>query len=88
MAMQVIQVGYDACMHCGGSGQQVDDRETGKEMRRVRLMRGMSLRDMARRAEWSAAYLCDLELGRRRWTQPAIDKYSSILGLEIKYDHD
>jgi transcriptional regulator with XRE-family HTH domain len=36
-------------------------------MRRLRLAQAMTLRDVAKRAGISPAYLCDLELGRRAW---------------------
>jgi transcriptional regulator with XRE-family HTH domain len=41
----------------------------GKKMRSVRLQERKSLRLVARAMNLSAAYLSDLELGRRGWSE-------------------
>ena len=38
----------------------------GSHLREVRQRRGISLRELARRMNWSAPYLSDIELGKRR----------------------
>lgn len=38
----------------------------GSHLREVRQRRGMSLRGLARQMNWSAPYLSDIELGKRR----------------------
>ena len=55
------------CPKCGGSGKLADPRDEGAAVRRMRLAAGLTLRAVAQRAHLSAAYLCDLELGRRAW---------------------
>ena len=55
------------CTRCHGTGYEVDDKALGQEMRLVRLRKGLSLRDCAQQMGITPSYLCDLELGRRRW---------------------
>lgn len=52
-----------------------DHAATGDALRQRRLKAGISLREMARRLGLSAPYLCDLEYGRRTWTQERVDDY-------------
>jgi transcriptional regulator with XRE-family HTH domain len=47
---------------------------TGANVRALRLKKGVCLREVARRLGWSAAYVSDLELGRRGWTVQRVDK--------------
>jgi predicted transcriptional regulator len=51
------------CDCCGGSGK----REVISHvlLRKARSLSGVSIREMARRLDYSAAYLSDIELGRR-----------------------
>jgi predicted transcriptional regulator len=46
-----------------------DQKAVGFEMRRIRMHFGISLRAVARELTISAAYLSDLELGKRYWAQ-------------------
>ena len=55
------------CIRCGGTGREPDWKREGRDWREVRTQRGWTLRDLAKRAKVSAAYLSDLELGRRAW---------------------
>lgn len=57
------------CPRCGGTGYVTDPKVEGAEMRAKRTKRGIGLREAARRVGVSPAYLCDLEHGRRRWSQ-------------------
>lgn len=67
------------CNHCGGTGLEYDHIETGAEMRRLRQERGLSQRWMAEQMGHSAAYLSDLERGRRNWTTALVGKYIATL---------
>lgn len=55
------------CPQCGGSGKVMDDKKVGAFMREIRKKAGVSSRAVARQLGLSAAYVCDLELGRRGW---------------------
>jgi len=66
------------CRRCGGSGVEVDDRDIGKRMRKLRQKRGLSLRDAAKKMQVTASYLCDLELGRRRWRAELQNGYLAL----------
>lgn len=64
---------------------EVDNVSTGILMRAARENGGLSLREMARRLNYSAPFISDLELGRRNWTQEMVDKWASVLcGSETK----
>ncbi len=67
------------CRHCQGSGEQIDSVKTGRDLRRQRKLSAMSLRHVAQRMGVSAAYLSDLELGRRHWREALIAKYNEII---------
>ena len=58
---------YLKCSKCGGSGQILNPVIEGAAYRSTRIKRGLSLREVARRMNISAMYLCDLERGRRAW---------------------
>jgi hypothetical protein len=63
------------CKHCGGTGKVPDQVKLGFTMR---VLRGTeSLRSFADRTGYSAAYLCDLENGKRRWTEKLICIYTT-----------
>jgi transcriptional regulator with XRE-family HTH domain len=51
------------CRECSGRGYRT--RANPAWLRAARAKSGRSLRDLARQLELSAAYLCDIELGRR-----------------------
>lgn len=67
------------CPHCAGSGRVLDHAAIGASMRRLRESRQISGRQMATRLKISAAYLSDLELGRRNWSGPLLDKFKREL---------
>lgn len=54
------------CKRCKGSGLEVDLRADGAALRKRRENAGLTQRAVALAAGYSAAYLCDLEHGRRR----------------------
>lgn len=53
----------------------VDNAATGNEMRVRRKLAGLSLREIGERLHISAAFLSDLELGRRPWTEERARQY-------------
>ncbi len=55
------------CVRCGAPEAAVN----GEWLRAVRIVAGLSLREMATRLGFSAPYICDIELNRRHCT-PAI----------------
>lgn len=57
----------------------VDPEATGAAMRKRREDAGVSLREMGRRLGVSAAYLSDLELGRRAWTEERAQNYAKAI---------
>ena len=69
-----------SCPRCGGSGTVMHDGFVGQQMRSRREQAGISLRELARRVEWSAAYVSDLELGRKVWTDRKLKRY--VKGLQ------
>lgn len=67
------------CPKCGGSGTVLNDKKVGAFMRSLRIHAKVTGRALARRLGWSAAYLCDLELGRRAWNAEKREKYQRAL---------
>lgn len=65
------------CHCCGGTGTEKDNAILGAKMRMLRESKGISLRSMARRLRYSAAYLSDLERGERNWRDELISAYKS-----------
>jgi|TARA_Y100000310_G_scaffold334199_1_gene413364 transcriptional regulator with XRE-family HTH domain len=49
-------------------------------MRRARTASGLSLRQVAEQMGISAAYLSDLERGRRGWSKQLIDDFETAIG--------
>jgi predicted transcriptional regulator len=75
----VAEVAGKVCPRCNGTGRLTDDKVTGARMRAMREGKGLTLREVARRMGFSAAYLCDLELGRRIWNTKVIALYLSAI---------
>lgn len=63
------------CPKCGGSGELPNPGE----MRKIRLNRNIRLREMARRLKISAAYLSDLERGKRDWNDAKRQAYLNAI---------
>lgn len=57
----------------------IDHKATGAFWRRIRERYGLSLRDMAKRLEFSPAYLSDLEQGKRNWSIEKESQYIKVL---------
>jgi predicted transcriptional regulator len=63
------------CPKCNGTGKIQDDVLVGKALRKERTEMGLHLREVARRMGLSAAYVSDLEKGRRIWRGELIARY-------------
>ena len=48
-------------------------------MRSIRKKSGVSLREVARRMEFSAAYVSDLERGRQNWSEEKAARFLKAL---------
>lgn len=48
--------------------QQIDQEEAAKTIRGLREKAGMSIRRLAAELGFSAAFVSDMELGRRNWS--------------------
>lgn len=66
-----------ACTHCKGTGNQIDHEALGADMRKEREAAGVSLRSMAKAMAFSAAFLSDLERGRRNWSDASFKFYQA-----------
>jgi len=56
----------------------------GQKIRELREAKDLSLRELARKIEVSAAFLSDIELGRRYPSDKILDSISHILGIAIE----
>jgi transcriptional regulator with XRE-family HTH domain len=64
------------CPACNGSGKVY--LYSGADLRSAREEAGLSLRELARRLDFTAAYLSDIELGRRRVTEAIALAYKDL----------
>jgi predicted transcriptional regulator len=71
---------YKQCSQCNGTGKELDQQALGAEMRKLRESAGVSLRQMASELGYSASFLSDLELGRRKCRKEWIAAYKEVLG--------
>lgn len=69
------------CPQCGGAGKVSDPAQIGARLKREREAAGITGREMARRMDYSAMYICDLEHGRRDWKAELIEAYVKALKL-------
>jgi hypothetical protein len=65
--VRALRTGETLCSACSGSGIIRHSSVEGAEWRERRKRRGKTLREVARELGFTASYLCDLELGRRKW---------------------
>lgn len=72
------------CPHCNGTGRVPDALRQGLRARKSRETAGVSLRTMAAALEISPAYLSDLELGRRAFAAPLLEKFEKTLRRQAK----
>lgn len=68
------------CPLCGGCGTIADDRELGQALKKHREASGVTLREVGRRLGFSAAYISDLEHGRRAWKAEKIEAFLKACG--------
>lgn len=57
----------------------IDNAATGRALRTMRTKKCVSLRELARRMEITAPYLCDLERGNRNWNDDLFARYQKAL---------
>ena len=69
----------------------MDDRTLGDRIRELRLGKGLSLRQLARRVEKSPPFISDVELGRRFPSPGVLSAIATELGVDPaelrRYDH-
>jgi predicted transcriptional regulator len=58
---------------------KIQHHATGINARQERQRRGISLREIARRMQFSPAYISDLERGLRNWQMETIKRYEKAL---------
>jgi predicted transcriptional regulator len=63
-----------------------DHEKTGENARRLRQQARVSLREVARRLGVSAAYLSDLERGRRGWDMQRACRFARAIGANKVID--
>lgn len=62
----------------------IDHAATGAAFRQFRVSQKVSLRQLADLVGISAAYLSDLELGRRQWTVEKEDAFRRVLIVRLR----
>lgn len=67
------------CIHCDGSGKQIDDKATGAMLRAARKAADISQSEVARSMRFCKAYVHDLEKGKRHWTKEKISAYQQAI---------
>lgn len=67
------------CHRCNGTGFEPDPKTIGETMRRLRNAAGLSLKVVGERCGYSAAYLSDMELGRRMFGAAQIKKFKEAI---------
>ena len=64
---------------CTKTVKLIDSGPTGAKARALRITAGISLRDMAKRMNFTPAYVSDLECGKRNWSKSLVEKYERAL---------
>jgi transcriptional regulator with XRE-family HTH domain len=67
------------CPKCCGTGFLPDQEKIGAELRALRIERKKSLRSVAKRMGFTAPYVSDLELGKRRWSADLINQFKKAI---------
>lgn len=62
-----------------GTRPIIDHVETGMKIRMHRYSKGVTMEEAARRMGISDSYLCDLELGRRHWSEELVHRYQEAV---------
>jgi transcriptional regulator with XRE-family HTH domain len=69
------------CDKCGGTGKIESPVLAGSFRRKIRKQYGLTLRAVATKMGVSAAYVSDLELGRRNWSPAVSAQYDNAMRL-------
>lgn len=64
-----------SCHCCNGSGTELDHIAVGADLRTLRESKGLTLDHVSSRMKLSSPYLCDLERGRRNWTEDKVARF-------------
>lgn len=77
--MRVVHKTKD-CRCCDGTGLELDQPSVGREMKSLRLKRGLSLAAMGNRMrpKLRTTYLFNLEHGLRNWNERLIAEYRRV----------
>lgn len=67
------------CPKCAGTGKVTDPYAEGRALREFRKSKAVSLREMSRRLQVSAAFLSDVELGKRGARGRWMERYQAAL---------
>ena len=67
------------CRCCQGSGRELDSVAYGAEMLALRLSKGVKQYALAMQMGFSAAYISDLEKGKRNWSDRITNIYKESL---------
>lgn len=67
------------CPFCLGTGHTLDHAALGHELRRTRMMLGVSLATIAARMGVDPSYLSYLEAGKRNWTLGLHERYLAAI---------
>lgn len=75
--IRVTGMKYAKCPKCNGSGEVIDQRSLGAELRELRERKRLSLRSVAEVMHISAPYLSDMEKGNRAWSPERIEQFKT-----------
>lgn len=73
--MPLVKCKMRPCRKCHGTGKEPDPADTGRQMRKLRERRDVSLRKAAAAMALSPTYLSHLEHGKRDWSDKLIKRY-------------
>lgn len=80
------------CSACEGTGHLFDDARLGAVLQRERQGHGLTQQRVAKALGFSAAYLRDLEYGRRKWSHNLASRYLAALaapgGFEVRTEQE
>lgn len=67
------------CRYCSGTGKEIDSVSVGNEMLALRKAKDVKQCNVAEFMGYSAAYISDLEKGKRGWSDRLIASYKSAI---------
>lgn len=62
-----------------GTVPLINHDATGAAVRLHRRNKGITMKESAKRMGISMSYLCDLEMGRRHWTEALVRRYQEAV---------